>query len=653
MTTSPTFLTASSSSSSSRRMSNSNGNNIKNYLKLRGGDINSNNGNPESDESENQDTVVKEEEGTHQDDDIKENQVDKETIEIETTIVETNNANSENVEDDESTTSTTEKDQSNKSNDDDNDENYDTAAEEEDEEDVTAKSTVIEEDEADDADYDTAVEEEEGDKNGDDTILAKGEEDEQYDTALEDEENVNEEDNDDESVIEHEEGIADDEEENEDGTILNDDNGDDGSVYEDPKEYASQLRLQGKELHDEGKWDDAAQTFYKASQLLESITTTGDNDITTTTTMMDEAATCRLHEALCRLKQEEYQLCIDACTDVITGGDNKKNNSPISGAIQARAHHRRAKAKLGLQDFDGALEDARNAAFLGDRKAVALYGRLMREQSGALSSSDDEDAVDQGSKSPMEDLFQGINPFMENHNHGVGGPSSPSSSSAALMESLLNKSNPMSSSSSSSSSPLGGLGDMASLMGGLGGLGGLMGAGGKNGGGGGGSLAKSVLSSLAKRLEDQSTQDMICRFMKNAESSQVQQLASTAGIPLSDNQASKLVNFAHGITPKGIQRTVKTSKRVWYGVTITRKTLAVIQKYKHIIVLVVLLGWIQSALMKPLPLPKHLRRAARKGATAAAAATATAALTAATTTTSTATPSSTTVQETNQQENTN
>ena len=57
----------------------------------------------------------------------------------------------------------------------------------------------------------------------------------------------------------------------------------------------------------------------------------------------------------------------------------------IPAQIRARAHHRRAKARLSLGDLDGALEDARSAAFMGDRNAVQFYGRLMREGSGTSS----------------------------------------------------------------------------------------------------------------------------------------------------------------------------------------------------------------------------------------------------------------------------
>mmetsp|Transcript_19627 Transcript_19627/g.42773 ORF Transcript_19627/g.42773 Transcript_19627/m.42773 type:complete len:122 (-) Transcript_19627:175-540(-) len=54
--------------------------------------------------------------------------------------------------------------------------------------------------------------------------------------------------------------------------------------------------------------------------------------------------------------------------------------SLISPAARVRTyHHRRAKARLALEDRTGALEDAKEAAYLGDRSAVGSYGRLIRE----------------------------------------------------------------------------------------------------------------------------------------------------------------------------------------------------------------------------------------------------------------------------------
>jgi tetratricopeptide (TPR) repeat protein len=330
-------------------------------------------------------------------------------------------------------------------------------------------------------------------------------------------------------------------------------------------ERAQQLRQAGKDLHDRGDWEQAAVSFQRASLLLEEWGPL----------LLEEYATCRLHEALCFLKQKDYAECIEACTAVL------EREPPA--AIRARALHRRSRAKLGLGLEDGALQDARSAAFLGDRKAVALYGKLMRHDS---SSSDPS----------LQDMFQGGNPFMATAGAGAGAGAAgatgdlSSKSSSGLLESLLNKS----SSNRSAASPL------SMLMNG------------NNEGGGG--LAKSVLSSLSKQVENESTQENICRYLQNANEAQVQQLAAMAGVPLSQGYASRLVSFCHGITPKGIRKSVKTTKRVWYGISLIRKTLQTLSKYRHFLILWVLIAWIKSSMQRPIPINKKAAQFAMKQA---------------------------------------
>jgi tetratricopeptide (TPR) repeat protein len=317
-------------------------------------------------------------------------------------------------------------------------------------------------------------------------------------------------------------------------------------------EQAQELRQAGKDLHDQGDWEQAAIAFQKASLLLEEWAP-----------LLEEYATCRLHEALCFLKQKDYTECIEACTAVL------EREPPA--AIRARALHRRSRAKLGLGLEEDALQDARSAAFLGDRKAVALYGKLMRQDSSSGDAS-------------LQDMFQGGNPFM------AAATGDSSSMSSGLLESLLNKST----SNGSASNP------MSMLMNG------------NNNGGGG--LAKSVLSSLSKQVENESTQENICRYLQNANEAQVQQLAAMAGVPLSQGHASRLVSFCHGITPKGIRKSVKTTKRVWYGISLMRKTSQILSKYRHFLILWVLIAWIKSALQRPIPINKKAARLAMKQA---------------------------------------
>lgn len=328
---------------------------------------------------------------------------------------------------------------------------------------------------------------------------------------------------------------------------------------------AQQLRQKGKDLHDEGDWLQAAAQFYEASLLLQSFV--HDEEV------LQEYATCRLHEALCRLKVHDYQASVEACTAVL------EREPPA--AIRARALHRRSRAKLGLGLEEEALLDARQAAFLGDRKAVALYGKLMRQDSAGSENSS------------LQDLLQGggSNPFLSS-----GDASSSPSSSSALLESLLNKSG-----DSGGTSPFGAAA--------AGPMGMLMNKGNKKGG-----LAKSVLSSLSKTVENESTQENICRYLQNASVGQVQQMAGMAGVPLSPSHASRLVDFCHSVTPRGIQKSVKTTKRLWYGVSLLRKMAQILTKYRFVLILWALSVWIKSAVRRPIPINKRAARLAMKQA---------------------------------------
>lgn len=359
-------------------------------------------------------------------------------------------------------------------------------------------------------------------------------------------------------------------------SVLEEEEEDDDDVSQqddDNTQKAATLRLQGKEFHDSGDFVQAALFFQQAADTLGQ--DQGD--------LSEDYATCRLHQALCHLKNEDFAECVDACTNVLEYGLS-------TPAVRARAYHRSAKAKLGLEDASGALQDARSAAFLGDRKAVALYGKLMRESSSSATLMNQNSNGD-GAPSPFESMFGG-------NNNGSG------SSSSALLESLLNKS---SSNDSMGDGAGGGLSSLlggfpASLLLGKGGLGGL--ANDKNGG-----MAKSVLQSLSKRLEDDSTQTTICNYLQKTNSAQLSQLASMAGVGIAESQLSTLVNVCHGVTPTTIKKTVRRTKRAIWGVQLLRKFFKIVSKYKTLIVAVVLLQWTKSAVLRPIPI-NH--RAAKK-----------------------------------------
>lgn len=247
---------------------------------------------------------------------------------------------------------------------------------------------------------------------------------------------------------------------------------------------------------------------------------------------------------------------------------------------------------MELGNEAAALEDARSAAFLGDRRAVALYGKLMR---GSSSSA----------------LLNG------------GGDNENSlAASGALFESLLSKSKGGSVPSMNPDS----LGDIGNIF--PSSLFDIMGAGAAAGGSKNGaeSLAKSVLSSLSKRLHEESTQDQICTYLQSTSGPQLQQMASLAGIQLPEEQANRLASFCNGVTPKTIQKTLRTTKAAYFVFKVARKMSQLISKYRNIIILIVLVGWIKSSILRPLPVNKKAARIAAKQAAKAAAATVTEAM---------------------------
>jgi Exonuclease len=341
-------------------------------------------------------------------------------------------------------------------------------------------------------------------------------------------------------------------------------------------EEITQLRQHGKDLHDTGDWEQAAQVFADAASKVEH-----------NPQYRTEFCTCRLHEALCRLKLNDAESCVTLCTSILDLPD-------LTGPVRSRAYLRRAKAYLqmdGVTREHEALQDARAAAFLGDRKAVALYGKLLRGNSNNPSVTNDNtwDAMMTSQQPLLQELFGGKNPFWNE----MPSSSSSSTSNNMLMESLLKKTNYIHNSPESSS----------------GGLSSLLGNGSSNGGG----LANSLLSSLTKRLEEDS--DSICAYLQRVNPTQLQQLGSFAGLSIQENHAKRLVQFCHSITPRGIRRTVIFGKRGWYGLTLMRKVYRVLNKYKHLLILWAIAAWIQSAIRRPIPLSKNAAKLMAKTTT--------------------------------------
>ena len=215
----------------------------------------------------------------------------------------------------------------------------------------------------------------------------------------------------------------------------------------------------------------------------------------------------------------------------------------------------------------------------------------------------------------------GNNPFAPSGDGGAGGNGGGSS---ALLESLLGGmgsgfgSPPPSAGDGGGSAGVGGLGDLGGLASLLG-AGGSGSTGGKPGVGAGlDSLAKSLLKNLYKRIEDESTQETVCRYLNGADPTQIRGVASMAGVPLSESAAARIAAFAGGVTPVGIRRSVKLAKRSINALSVVRKVLKVFAKYRHLIVLAVLAGWMKSAVLRPVV--KVSAKKLLKGATATAAA---------------------------------
>lgn len=417
---------------------------------------------------------------------------------------------------------------------------------------------------------------------------------------------------------------------------------------------ASDKRALAKTHHDNGNLKDAAVAFREAAMLLDEAieALSQSSSINESNTKEEEEevgniaverATCRLHEALCLLKDGRPGDCVEACTDVLDDGvtvvplDNESENSgdddtseqptkaavvkiipattttakatgaakkpAIPAQIRARAHHRRAKARLALGDLDGALEDARSAAFMGDRNAVQFYGRLMREGSATgaeLSSSPSPLGMGAGSNPFLDGMLGGLggntNPFMPS-----SGAGSSSDFSSSLLSSLLTGS---SGNGNGGGSPFGLMGELLSPPEESSGSSKR-----RRGKAKKDSLAKSVLKNVMKRIEDEKTQETICGYLQSTNKQQIMQFSTMAGVPIKEETAQRLSGLANGITPKGIRKGLRRLKRGLKVVKTGRKILKVIDKYKPIIIVAVLLYWIRSAILEPYPVSKKKKLA--------------------------------------------
>ena len=438
---------------------------------------------------------------------------------------------------------------------------------------------------------------------------------------------------------------------------------------------ASDLRTIGVEHHHGGDLSAAAEVFLQAADELEAAIQIfeelpeEEQEPSELAEMVEEAATCRLHEALCFLKEQKYAESIRSCTAVLddgvqvvplddaadadasttgtdedeegtkraavirvtpTGGAgvataSRSSNRPrISAAARARAYHRRAKARLALQDISGATEDAKEAAYLGDRNAVSLYGKILREHSPHSQDKSGGDGGMGASAGSLAGMLGGDNPFLS----ALGG-SGDASGSSDMLSSLLGSGT--GSANGNGMSPFGGLGALGSLLGtgGTGALSSNSNSGGKSGkrrrnrkGAAGGpmdGLAKSLLKNLAKRMDDDQTQAQICNFCQGANAGQVQMYAGMAGMQLPDATADRIVAVANGVTKRKLKRGVRLLRRGIVAVKTMSKAVKVVQKYKHLLILVLICGWAKSSLLRAIPVDKKaIKQAAKEAAKVAA-----------------------------------
>jgi tetratricopeptide (TPR) repeat protein len=365
------------------------------------------------------------------------------------------------------------------------------------------------------------------------------------------------------------------------------------------QQEASNLRTRGKELHDAGNYDSAAQTFAQAADIWKNILNVTssiafksshkgqDSDVEPE----EEYATCKLHEALCHLKDGRYSEAIDACQIVL------EIDPPVSSALRARAHFRRAKARLATststtktttdttsdttlqqqQQHQLAMEDARAAAFLGDRKAVALYGKLLlRDQ--------------QQQQQQQHQHEQTISP--EN------GSQIYAPSSFSLFESLMNPSTnaaSMEQNQPSSNIPA----FPSSLLGNL-----FSSSNNNNNNNNGGGWMQSMLQSVSTALHDENTQQTICGYVNALSSSQLQTWAALAGLPpLADSHAQWIVQTIQQKlgTPSQLQSVIRIIERIVYVVRLIRAIGRVLQQYRHVLLWLAILTFAKSAILRPLP----------------------------------------------------
>jgi hypothetical protein len=356
------------------------------------------------------------------------------------------------------------------------------------------------------------------------------------------------------------------------------------------------LRSQGKVLHDNGEFEEAAQIFGEAARILSdeivdhnvhpSVTSSaGTSNMMITTKksktkeeedFINEAATCYMHQALCQLKNNDVEECVQTLSSKVLGdateGQKQEEEQSMSSSatssipiisnniiLRSRAYHRRAKAKYRLGDVSGAIADAKYAAFLGDPHAATFYGKLILQQQQGQGNNHDINATITSSSTYKQ------SPTTE---------SLPTDSILSLLMSNSMKSYHLHGEATSSNNVESNLN------------------------------VSSMIRHFGKQLlEDEDMRSKLCSMVQTVGSnpSTVRYLATTVGgIPttsLSDSTVDQLCNLCRQVTPTNVQKVITLTKRSIRTLQVTSKAIKLITKNRHLLVYFMLLLWIRRTII--------------------------------------------------------
>ena len=151
---------------------------------------------------------------------------------------------------------------------------------------------------------------------------------------------------------------------------------------------AARLKKDGTEFFSSGRWLEAQVAYHEASRLLVNELDDLRAPEGRTAEGQELLLACELNAALCALKREEWFAAESACTKAIgrladpLGADREQNG---------KALFRRAKARIGRSDFEGARADAKAAHTLqpNSREVRELWEAIrVREAASTRSESE-------------------------------------------------------------------------------------------------------------------------------------------------------------------------------------------------------------------------------------------------------------------------